>query len=142
MLLNLMIPYFSKKEIVILDCLDILDLTMTSLMSLEKYQHLRAASFYEQQKLCRNCFLALTKIEYHRMEWQNLKELSKKPFHNGFQIINEDDDGIDNILKAKVIINNIILIFSYKNSKKENKLRKNSCRYKHMILFRISFIKI
>ena len=35
-------------------------------MGLEKYQHLRAASFYEHQKVCKNCFLALTKIEAQR----------------------------------------------------------------------------
>lgn len=52
----------------------LIDLTMGNLMALDKYQHLRAASFYDKQKICKNCFLALTRIEYERRKYQTLKE--------------------------------------------------------------------
>jgi len=43
-----MTHYFSIKELVIMHLfLSNLDLTMSSLMGLERYQHLRAASLYE-----------------------------------------------------------------------------------------------
>eukprot|EP00347_Sterkiella_histriomuscorum_P001410 403372141 len=53
--------------------------TMSSLMGLDKYQHMRAASLYEQCKLCKNCFLALTKIEFHRRKYYQQEEQGKLP---------------------------------------------------------------
>lgn len=47
-----------------------LDLTMSNLMADERFQHLRPSSYYELVKICRHCFIALTKIENERRKWQ------------------------------------------------------------------------
>ncbi|CDW82866.1 UNKNOWN [Stylonychia lemnae] len=75
----------------------LIDLTMSSLMGLDRYQHLRAASLYEQVKICKNCFLSLTKIEFHRRkhylrEERNLMNNNKQNDSSYEEI---EDDSLD-----------------------------------------------
>lgn len=70
---------------------------MSSLLGLERYQHLRAASLYEQLKVCKNCFLALTKIEFMRRRQITKGEKGVLPVgdeEDGYEEI-EDEDSLE-----------------------------------------------